>query len=451
MIEHIKTATLWLLICTSIILTWMIWTYQPEYRILGESDYIEREIIGEERSLLDVIHPEKVIIHEDDQSFWLHPFEGAYENILNQLRRIRLDYFYSGSDVYGSSMSGIQGLEIIFPDQLQRDWIYMLFDMEDSEQVLPMESVDRILLFMNNQSSQTEVSVRFVSSHNNEFYQANTGLSVNQFKAFYNEYVDNRTEVNVYPLQTNTRNIFSKRNYVPIETMDLKRYTFLINSVEDAQEAFLQALFNDPELVRNYFQGNQEVYTDGNRMMNVVENGNVLQYVHSTSLTQSERSERSIVEASIDFINGHAGWTDQYKLASWSETTFNDRATFRMHVDGLPIMGTNVNRTEFYTMELARQGSRISEYIRPIFHLEEELHGLERTSLPSFQVVLNVIDENEAIEKELIEDVAVGYYMRKQTSLIIFEPAWFIQERGIWRRVDIRDDLLQGSLGGGTE
>lgn len=443
MMEHIKSVVLTLLIINSILLTWMIWTYQPEYRVLEESDYIRSERIGEERSLQEVIYPEKIVIHENDQSFWLHPTNDAYESILEQFENVQLEYFYSGSDVYGTSLNGINGLEIIFPDRLQGDWIKSLFNM-DAEIEFPMESADRILVFNNDQSTQTEVSIRFLSSHNNEFYQINTGISVNQLQAWFSEYGE-RTEVKSYPFRPSTRSLYSKRHYVPVESAGLKRYTFFINSVDDAKETFRDYLFNDPELVRHYFSGNQEVFTDGNRMINILENGNVLKYVHPALAAQPESSERTIVEASVDFINGHAGWTDAYKLDEWFETPFNDRVKYRMHVDGLPVMGVNVNRGEFFRMELSREGNRISEYIRPLFHLEAEVYGLERISLPDFQLVMNLIDESENFQRELVEDAKIGYYMRKQTSLIIFEPAWFVKERGNWRRVDIRDEQLRAA------
>lgn len=444
MMENIKSIVLTLLIFNSILLTWMIWTYQPEYRVLEESDYIRSERIGEERSLLDVIFPEKIVIHEDDQNYWIHPADGAYESILEQLRNVQLEYFYSGSDVYGTSLNGLNGLEIIFPDRIQGEWIKSLFNM-DGESVFPMESVDRIFVFNNDQSSQTEVSIRFLSSHNNEFYQVNTGLSVNQLEAWSSDFSDSRTEVKSYPFRPSTRSLYSKRNYVPVESVGLKRYTFFINSVEEAKETFRDYLFNDPELVRNYFSGNQEVFTDGNRMINILENGNILKFVHPALATQPESSERTIVEASVDFINGHAGWTDPYKLDEWYETPFNDRVIYRKHVDGLPVMGVNVNRGEFFRMELSRQGNRISEYIRPLFHLEAEVYGLERIALPDFQLVMDIIDESDSFQRELVEDARIGYYMRKQTSLIIFEPAWFVKERGNWRRVDIRDEQLRAA------
>ncbi|MDG5789431.1 two-component system activity regulator YycH [Evansella sp. AB-P1] len=436
MIEHMKTIALWILIILSVVLTMQIWTFQPDYEIIPQSDYFQSEAIGEERSIKESLKPNQIYIHEEDQSYWLNPTNYSYDNILENLQGIRIDYLYQGADSYANSLYDVEGIELYFPNRFKIEWVETMLDV-NFDQDISLNTIDRFLLFVNDRSINTEVSIRLISTSDQSFYQGNTNLSINQLKTLYNQFLHQ-----IVAVETNSmiqRNNVYERNYVPNESFELNEYSYFLERF--TEDAFVQSLFSDPESVKHYSQGNQEnAYTDGNRLLNIIENGDVLRYIHPSN-NQRVRGDRSILEASNDFINGHSGWTDDYRLDRWQEGSINDRAFYTLFVDGLPIMGSLDNASEHYSIQITRSGNQISEYVRPLFQLDENPFGTTIRTLPSFEIFLDIIEEIETVQIERVEDITIGYYMRKQgASLVIFEPAWFVKERGTWKHVAIPEN-----------
>src|SRR4051812_12102821 len=65
--ERAKSIILIILVGTSIFLTWSIWTYEPEYEKIDQSDYIKIE--SDEQIVSDVIKPASIFFHRNGQHF----------------------------------------------------------------------------------------------------------------------------------------------------------------------------------------------------------------------------------------------------------------------------------------------------------------------------------------------------------------------------------------------
>ncbi|WP_368731599.1 two-component system activity regulator YycH, partial [Pseudomonas sp. 2822-17] len=86
----------------------------------------------------------------------------------------------------------------------------------------------------------------------------------------------------------------------------------------------------------------------------------MLRYNHPTSNGALLATEGHVVVDSVDFINNHAGWTGKYRLDNWNHSYVNDNALFRLNVQGIPVLGSNYNREEYYTISLTRSGNQIT-------------------------------------------------------------------------------------------
>ncbi|MBU9710903.1 YycH family regulatory protein [Evansella tamaricis] len=446
MIEHIKTVILWLLIISSVFLTWMIWTYQPEYKVLesSETSFIESERIGEERTISSFLIPSQIVIHEEEDQYWLQPLEETYQEIMENVRNIEVDQLIPTYTKPPSMDNQYKGIELIFSQKLHKSWLQRIVNMNEID--IPLETIDRILIYVNEKSTDPEVIIRFISFEEEMMYQGNTQISENQLQSYHTGF-ENELYVPVRALDfnMNLESSYRKINYVPSEGFSMKGYTyFSVNSINP--DSFKQALFGDPEFVKHYFQGNDEVYTDGNRIMYVVENSNVLRYAHPRSGSTLTIQEGNVVEDSIDFINGHSGWTDKYRVDYWNHSNLIDQVIFRMTMNGLPVLGINNNRVEYYTMELRRDVNQITEYTRPLFTMEEEDYvPLElEFNIPSYDRIMEIIEESETIEIDQIEDIKIGYFMEKRQSFTTFKPSWFVKERDRWKLVSREEGGLNG-------
>ncbi|WP_096186055.1 YycH family regulatory protein [Evansella halocellulosilytica] len=448
MIELIKSIILWILVLTSIILTWQIWAYQPEYDVIRtDVEYFESIEIGEEKSTRDVLIPDHITIHEEGDVYWLNPSQDSYDNIMEEIADLSIPFLRTGDSRRVPSMNRDydgRNIELSFNDPVQGDWLTRLFDFEEEQ--FPLDTVDRIILFENEESSDTEVSVRFISLSEADNVQADTNLPLSQLLSFYENDRDRLVPAKKHLFNEDDDHHYQDVKYVPNEEFHLNSYTYLSTKLEERD--FIGALFSDPQFVKNYPQDNDTIYTDGNRMMSIVGNGLILDYAHpSTGVNQQEDvTEQSILRASLNFINAHKGWTDNYVIDSWNETSINDSIRFRLQIQGLPILGSNINRDGFYTMEITRVGNQVTEYKRSLFQLNENEEDFEietNTEMPSFDDVWSFIEESENIHEDLVEDMKIGHYMNRQGALIYLTPSWFIKERGSWKQVDMHAEVLQ--------
>src|SRR5690625_891410 len=76
--ESVKTFILTILVGLSLLLTFGLWTYQPEHELLNDTSYInEVDIGGIEEAKKDIIEPNHIIFHKDQRYF-------GYEDPINR-------------------------------------------------------------------------------------------------------------------------------------------------------------------------------------------------------------------------------------------------------------------------------------------------------------------------------------------------------------------------------
>lgn len=449
-IENIKTAILWVLILSSIALTVLIWTYQPDYAELEESgdDYVEIEDIGDSRSLSQMLQPKEVLIHNREDISLVHPGNDRYEELDELLELIDIDFMYPKSNPPALD-NYYRGVELVFDQAIKGEWLNELFSVE--EDTIPIELVDRIVFLINPSSSAPEVLVQFVDSENEAMYETDTSISESQVEEFNKRIRNDQTPVEKKIFQERPNSDYQPIRYVTKEPITLRKFTY--ESQDLSPKAFSDILFSDPEFVRSYaYGGQEETFTDGSRMMTITESGSILKYERPNVRAGNTRGESPILEDGLNFINGHSGWTNHYYADQWNESDLQDTVTFRQHVAGFPVLGSNMNGDQFYTIEVKRAGSQITEFTRPMFQLEQEPFEIDSSvRLPSYEAIEHHIEENELFNIESLEDIRIGHNMDRQRSFAMFEPSWFVKVRGRWIQLMIPSDFDREVIKNGLE
>lgn len=450
-LEHAKTFVLWAMILTSVVLTWFVWTYQPAYEELGETDsaYIEIEDIGESKSFSELLYPNEVISHEEESQYWVHPAGENYLELLDALGEIELEEMrLAGASHIPDLDRSFEGIEMIFDHPLDGTWLQYVFDIEEEE--ILINNIDRIVIAESNETNDSEVSARFIDMEEEEIYESDTGLSVTQLHSFTQGISIERTEVEARVFQEEDDTDFQPVKYVAAEPVLERVFTYETTNI--SPDGFIQTLFADPDYVRQYFQeGQSSSYTDGTRMMDMLEGGSILQYIQPDLTSAGQQPSASVVRSAQEFVNGHYGWTDDFYATSWNESGMDDSAEFTMHVEGLPVFDADSGNEHHYTIELLRSGSEIIEYMRPMFQLDTTPFQVDtNVELPAFEDVEEYIEEEDLFPAGVIEDARVAYFMSRQNSFAVFEPSWFVYARGQWHRITVPNssggEVLEGGL-----
>ncbi len=441
MIESIKTTILWLLICLSIFLTWNIWTFQPEYDILNV-DYIDNTMIGEEKSLVQVIRPKQLVVHQDEVSYMVKESTDIFHQLYANLQDVVIDQ-YTISNLNPAAPIEVNGVEVIFPLPMPSEIIRELLPLREADDVL-FTDVDRLILFINEDKEPNRVYIKLYSSVERLSVTGRTNLDLEEFKAdFLNMEKQDLVSVFLYRVAMSASSNKSIV-YLPVEEVEINSLTYMTEVI--APEQLKQVLFNDPNNVKHYMHPNgDESFTDGSRMVNIVQNGDILRYINPGSIEIAERSNRHMINSSIDFLNSHGGLTTGYYIDHLSSTSGNDEIVYRLTVNQLPVLAARPSQLErLYEMRIFRsEGNQIEQYVRSLFRLNEDPLNIKKTvTLPSGYALSAAIEQIEDFNSYALRDIAIGYVMEKRQSFIIFEPSWFILYNNQWVPLEVEPEGL---------
>ncbi|AOM81433.1 YycH family regulatory protein [Salisediminibacterium beveridgei] len=448
MIEWMKTTLLFTMILTSIVLTWFLWTYQPEYETLDDpgTSYIEIDDIGESKSLYEVIFPREIIAHDRDEVEYLIPGDAFYEDILQEVLDTEFNYLTERSESFAPHMDHrFTGLEFVFNEALPMEIVYDILDFEDEN--LPFENLDRLRIVDNPSAIGQDVVAQFIDMEAEAVYESDIDMSIGLLEELLTEgNEDQRIEAERYVFGNQDHRAFQVVRYLPVERFGMQRFTY--ETIDLSTQSFRQVLFSDPEFVKNYYQGDDyQSYTDGNRMMNILDEGMVLEFIQPESFERRTESQSPVLEDALQYVNGHAGWTGDY---FWDHTNEGDEyqeSVFRMHMNHLPVLSGNVPTDDHFSISVRRSGTQITKYKRPLFQLTEEPFEMDTAAqLQGADQLFDQIEDYEPYDLRDVTDVRVGYHMTRHRSFAVFEPVWYANVGSRW----IELENLTPNPNGGT-
>ncbi|PLR96486.1 YycH family regulatory protein [Bacillus sp. T33-2] len=422
--ENIKTALLTVLVALSGALTWGIWTFQPNLETMENADTVNEVALSSKQELKKVVKPHQVIYHYQGNDYGTMN-NNDLDRVINELDKWKFYDVRNYSDRMAefNEKVGREGMaEIIFPDDIPVELYQKVLNFDDKE--LPRFEFDRILINVHTSGKQ-EGEVYFLSSKAKQAYICHVNPAfINEFN---NEIYHNADELPQY-FQHQLKN--GRVVYLPEEKIEMAQYKY--RTVQLDSEQLKNALFKDPRFVQKSYSSGIEEYTDDTSKMTVNTNINMIEYINPLSDKESVSATSNAVQKSIDFVNGHSGWTGLYRFADRDDS---DRAvTFRLYSkDGYPVF----NPIGMSEIKQVWGQTEINKYTRPGFQLQLQLDTAEETIM-SGREILEMLGQQKDIKPEYLDDLTPGYYMRQDSdnpSLIILEPGWFYSYNNQWNEL----------------
>ncbi|MDQ1000041.1 regulatory protein YycH of two-component signal transduction system YycFG [Neobacillus niacini] len=435
--ENSKSAILTFLVLVSIVLTWNLWTYQPNFDMLENGNYVEEVTLKEKRELHQIISPDLVLFHRNGQHFGTTN-AVSLDKMMNELRKWS---FYDVED-YSENVENIKELvhgngnaEIVFPADIPIEIYRSVLKFEEKR--IPAFNFNRIVVNVEN-SEKGNGTVYFVSSDYQHVYVSH--ISPSLLIEFNKNFFKNAEQYQPYiPFEATAE----RTVYIPDGKLEMMEYTYLpvvLNS-----EAFKEALFSDPNFVQRGTVSGVEEFSDVSSKMTVNNDTNMLLYVNPTGESNYVDNSYDLLKRSIDFINGHGGWTDPYRYVAKDEK--RKSVKFRLYsIDGYPVF----NESGMSEIEEVWGRDEITRYVRPNISLELPLTTeMVKVTLPTGSSALEFLKSRKSFKPELLEQLVLGYRMSKDTSenrLILLEPAWFYRYNQTWGQITKEDlgGLLRG-------
>jgi regulatory protein YycH of two-component signal transduction system YycFG len=431
--ENIKSIILTVLVLLSIVLTWNLWTYQPNYEKMEKNNTVAEVTVSEKQEVQKIIRPDQVLFHLKSGHFGTTSTDEL-DKITKEMSKWTFSDVRNYSDKVGNIKElthGVGNMEILYPGDIPIELYRNVLKFDEKK--LPPFNFNRIIINVENPEKDNG-NVYFVSSDFQQVYISNISLAdLNNFTR--NIYKGAEEFPRYFSFEASEkRTIFLPENETKMTT-----YTYLpvtLNSDE-----FKNALFNDPSLVQKSVlsQGNIKEYTNDISKMTANFDTNMLIYVNPTTETNYSETSYDLVKRSIDFVNEHGGWSDPYRFVSKND--YNHSVIFRLYSgDGYPVFN------ELGSSEINEVWGRddIRQYVRPIISLDLPLTTeMQKVVLPSGHDALKFLQSKKNFKPELLDQLILGYQLKQDSDepkLILLEPAWYYRYDKTWSQITM-DDL----------
>lgn len=435
--EHIKSIVLANLVIISLVLSYSIWSYQPAYDVIENQSYLQNVSIGPEKEYDDIVIPNQLVVHVEDK----HYLTLKQSNILplyKALQKMEITNFENlTNETTEANFEGItkgkNKVEIIFPSMVPIETLDKILNL-DSKRIQNIV-FDRIVISLSTKHNSS-TKIYFVNEVLNTLYEASFNNSevisaVDKIKNNYPNYIESTK----YKLESG--NVV----YLPKQPIKLKPIEFLTSDI--AVDKLKDAIFIDPSNVRRESSETGDTYTDGSRLMTVSPNNRTITFVNPTIVDEDNQTPNLLVQRSVDFINGHGGWTDQYLLSRISPE--NNEVSFRLYVNNLPVYKNAIITTKWGKDD-------IQTFKRPLYKFGIQMEKKEsEIELMSGSQIMDIIKKNKSVNKSLIKDISLGYETlfadeKKSVNQLYYnraiqlKPVWIISYGDTYKKID--QDLL---------
>ncbi|MDA2461168.1 YycH family regulatory protein [Bacillus cereus group sp. MYBK65-1] len=410
--ENFKTIVLINLVVISLFLTFNLWTYVPDSTSMQNAKFVQGNEGMNQTKISDVVRPTSIIVHKDKNHYGSRR-EVDIESIYKPLEVGELHDFREISITKGDFLSYVHGegkVELVFPTDIPFDAVKSMFNMKEKSTDKP-KHFNRILLDPSRSKDQ-EIKINFVSDGDNfKIYEAKlSGLYLKDIVNAQNQFIVSAKPYFDYQLND------MKKLFLPDGTTELSNITYISSNL--AVDTFKNALFSDPRYLSPITEMSKETFTDGIRSMEIENDRHMLKYKNSSVLTEKTIDNLMLLQKSFEFVSGHSGSLDSYRLDYMNK----GETVFRLNEDGYPVF----NADGLAELRQVWGSEEVMEYERPLLSLNTK--GIEqKVTLPSGHVVIASLENNPEIKKQVIKDIGIGYKLSLDGQVVRLQPIWYVK------------------------
>ncbi|PMC35522.1 hypothetical protein CJ195_19135 [Bacillus sp. UMB0899] len=423
--ESIKSVLLTILVGISLFFTWNLWNSQPPFEELQNNSFVESVPINNiERELYEVIKPNKLFLHTPEQHFGTYDKQDV-NNLWSEMQK--WDYSLStnrnliqtfSKDKFINWINGNDEakIELRFLDGVPFETFETMFNWET--ELIEDIRFDRIYL---NVPREKEVQrVYFVSSDTLQYVEASVNLT--DANTIVAEIYNQRNELIPFFAYGEDDNV---QIYLPENEVKIDSYEYGTDEIEGS--AFKNALFGNPQNVKQDVNSLRNRYTDSWRELNIHSSEHRVEFVNPTLRDTSFLESSALISQSVDYLNDHGGWTDDYIFYMINE--LNQEITYIMSIHSIPVFESDDKY--FGPTKISQQWgqSEISIYERPSYQLMKNLSSNNTERLPSGHELIDVLSKDSSINIKDIKDIYIMYELQGETDqrIVKITPYWWAE------------------------
>ena len=436
-IETIKSVVLLLLVLLSITFTFSIWSYAPKFETIDTNQAIDGSVTGTQvkKPISDIVQPYKWVFKIDQDKIYGTTDTLKIEPVLEEMMNWKafgltmVNQEVSPEELNQLLTKGNQ-YTLYYPGEVPISVYRDVLEIEDKD--LPESLFDRLIVNWNPDDSLPEI--HFVNTVSRTHYKAKVKMEDTQ--NFQKSIIAQGQQLPQYKeVQINDTRTLA----IADEPIVITHSTYIEEEINPS--LFKDALFSDPNVVRrNLVDTDKEEFGDDHALMNVNTKTKVLNFVYPPE-SQELAIPSELMTTTIEFVNDHSGWTDDYRFAYMNPVSRYIK--FQLHDNGLPVFSDVPNATEI-TEVLG--DNRVARYSRPYFTFNSPIKTHEIVLPPATEVARH-LEESDELDFTAIEEIKPGYLLLHdfEAGIMKFEPHWFYYIKGNW---DVYQEELDRKGGG---
>lgn len=433
--ETVKSLILIILIGTSLLLTFGIWTYQPNDRELDNAELVnEVNIGGSEERRSTMIQPNTIIFHYYDQHLGFNDPASQHE-LFEKLQTWEMDNFEVIDTEVDRDRENYE-VELIFPEDIPMEMTPRLFSMEEESEDMPSWSFNQMYITFDQDAVALKATFLSIDGRR----QAHAVMTNSeQYNELWSQ-ISGRENLSEFIMMDEG----DRPVYFPSDPVKMTHHSFSVTHI--APDMLVGALFPSPSIVNRSVSPNRNMggsyYTDGVRELNVDQAGNTMEFYNPATTDYPRMSMSELMRISISNINDHWGWTGTYNLMEMDRAM--NRISYQMYYNGYPVFN------DFQMTDIVQEwrNQNLHRYDRPLFRLNNSLGSDEMEIMSGEVLYRELLDSKYNLAN--ISDIRVGYELiYPETDLndyVNLEPGWFMNYNGSWQEIQLKaeDSLIQG-------
>ncbi|UUI03107.1 YycH family regulatory protein [Oceanobacillus jeddahense] len=432
-LETAKSLLLIILIGTSLILTFGMWNYRAEYEPLSDVESIdEADLGGEPSEVSDVLKPTDVVFKMNGQFF-------AYKDPADSMEFFEDIQQWELTDIQNSDLEedrepGAE-VEIIFPTEVPLSLFDNILNVENTLTGNTNFYVDRFYIVL--QEDEETLNVRFVSNDEEQMVEADiqSMSDYDNLLTIFGELTEEEYEERQLLTETD-RNI-----YIPSGKKTLTSYTYTFDTIPAVNVRNI--MFPNPNLVNiSESAPGSIMYRTDNRQLNI--SGYGMKFI-DVAERNNDPTDNSILQQSLNNINGHGGFTDDYRLEGFTD----DSIAFRLFHFHYPVINNSYMDLSIIYQEW--QNDQLSVYNRSLISLETVVNT-SSIELRDSNEIMDSIQQNE--NEADIQDVKIAYRLTIESDdngdYVLLEPNWYQRINNSWSIVPEPNTDTQQTIEGGS-
>lgn len=429
--ENVKSVVLLILVISSLVLTLMVWSYQPEFsEVETEIERTANIGPGEPVPFQSVMRAYQ-LVWVDDEDIQGTIEEEAVVGIREYIDGTEI----TDIDVYNSlsrlspSRNEEDDEEFLIVDYASDMPTHSLFEVLDFEYEgdYPDYSYNRIIVDL----VEPQVNFYLINEALDRVAIAKTNLESDYLKSLLEAHsglFEDYTAVITNQQTSNNKTAI----YGPTAPGEMPVETFLYNVL--SVDTVNNMLFLDDEYT---MEGNDGPYVYEGESNIATYNSDSYAYSYNNleeSLTGGSDPHQTI-QLSFYFLRSHIGIDQRHVLFDYIGDENN--SVYRSSMNGHFVFSDEISTT----ISVKYGEHAVYEYARPLIRVNAQVPGSESRELPPIENVRYEIALNENYDLQHVTKITIGYNMAFSTAeneinVVQYTPSWYVKYDGQWMRFD---------------